>query len=287
LKEFDGRKKVLFLPNAVDLSYWCSPIEDQGELNACTAFAGIGLMEYFANKSRGRYTDASPLFLYKSARNLMNLTGNVGASVRETMKAMALFGVPPEQAWPYDPDKVNEEPPSFCYSYAQSYQTLKYFRLDYSGISQATLLLQIKAVIAAGFPCMFGFTVYTSAYSEENILQGHIPFPNSKQDRVVGGHAVVAVGYDDYRRINAADPTEFSQGAFLIRNSWGTDWGKKGYGWLPYDYVVGGLTRDWWSLLKIEWFNEDDFGLGARGTSERPSWTTGQPSGKTAIRKKP
>jgi C1A family cysteine protease len=267
-KQEESKKNYLFLPYAVDLSYWCSTIEDQGSLNACTSFAGLGLFEYFANRSRGKYTDGSALFLYKSARNLMNLTGDVGASVRETMKAIALFGIPPETTWPYNSDYVDEEPPPFCYAYAQSYQALKYFRLDHAGISRDTLLLQVKAMLAAGFPSMFGFTIYSSAYWAENIEKGHIPIPNSRQDKVMGGHAVVAVGYDDYRKVDSANSNYFSQGAFLIRNSWGTDWGHRGYGWLPYDYVLQGFTRDWWSILKTEWFNEDDFGMGARGTGE-------------------
>jgi len=257
-------KPYLFLPSVVDLSYWDSAVEDQGTLQACTAFAGIALIEYFANRSRAKSTDLSPLFLYKAARNLMSLNGDVGASVRETMKAMALFGVPPEQYWTYEEDKVDEEPPPFCYSYAQNFQALKYFRLDYAGIATEVLLSQIKAVLAAGFPCMFGFTIYTSAYDNFNIDQGYIPFPSVEKDRVVGGHAVVAVGYDDLQTIPCAEHTGISHGAFLIRNSWGTDWGKEGYGWIPYDYILQGLTRDWWSLIKSEWFDEDSYGLGAR-----------------------
>jgi C1A family cysteine protease len=209
----------------------------------------------------------------------MSLNGDVGASVRETMKAMALFGVPPEQYWAYEEDKVDEEPPSFCYSYAQNFQALKYFRLDYADMPTEVLLAQIKAVLAAGFPCMFGFTVYTSAYDNSNINKGHIPFPNVEKDRVVGGHAVVAVGYDDLQSIPCANRTGISPGAFLIRNSWGTDWGKEGYGWIPYDYILQGLTRDWWSLLKSEWFDEDSYGLGARniGNEIPPLQKPGKP----------
>lgn len=257
-------KNFLFLPSVVDLSYWCSEIEDQGSLNSCTALAGIALLEYFMNRSNGKYTDASSLFLYKATRELMNLKGDVGASVRETMKAMALFGTPPEQYWRYDEAKVNEDPPSFCYSFAQNYQALKYFRLDYAGILKEVLIVQIKAVIATGFPCVFGFTIYTSAYEDSNYQSGLIPFPNHQRDRVVGGHSVVAVGYDDYRKIERKDRPDPSEGAFLIRNSFGTSWGNGGYGWLPYDYVLAGLTADWWSLLKAEWFN-DDFWQGVRG----------------------
>lgn len=261
-----------FLPGVVDLSFWCTPVEDQGSLKSCTAMAGVALMEYFVNRSRGKYTDLSPLFLYQVAQKQLNLTGDVGASLRETMKAMALHGVPPESVWQYDPTKVNEEPPPFCYSYAQNYQALKYFRLDYAGISSEALLFQIKAVLSSGFPCMFGFTIYSSAYEDTNTQQGWIPFPDAKRDKVKGGHAVVAVGYDDYQVVPRADRAGYTLGAFLIRNCWGKEWGKGGYGWLPYDYVQQGLTYDWWSLLKAEWFEADLLGAGANNLDGVPPY---------------
>lgn len=260
-KESESKIPFFYLPGSVDLSYWCSAIEDQGRLNACSAFAGVALLEYFANRSSGTYMDASPLFLYKAARDLAQASGDIGASLRETMRAMEKFGVPPVQYWPYLPDKVNEEPPQFCYSFAQNYQALKYFRLDYAGISEETLLSQIKAVLAAGFPCAFGLTLYASADDEENVRKGWIPFP-TRNDRRVGGHAVVAVGYSDFETVGRKEEGN-RPGAFLIRNSWGTNWGRGGYGWLPYDYVLQGLTADWWSLLKATWFEQDSFGLSA------------------------
>ncbi|MGJ3250732.1 MAG: C1 family peptidase [Elainellaceae cyanobacterium] len=262
------QKRYFFLPGVVDLSFWCSPIEDQGTIKSCAALAGISLLEYFAKRSHEGYTDVSALFLYKAARNLMHVSGDVGASLRETMKAMTVFGVPPEQYWPYDCDRVDVEPPPFCYAFAQSYQALKYFRLDYSGISEDSLLFQIKAILASGFPCMFGFTIYTSAYEDINVQRGIIPLPGYN-DRVLGGHAVVAVGYSDYETIDSSGGETLSRGAFLIRNSWGKGWGREGYGWLPYDYVLHGLTADWWSLLKAEWFKDDSFGLGGRAPGGR------------------
>ena len=260
-KEPESKIPFFYLPGSVDLSYWCSAVEDQGRLNACSAFAGVALLEYFANRSSGTYMDASPLFLYKAARNLAQASGDVGASLRETMRAMEKFGVPPVQYWPYLSDKMDEEPPQFCYSFAQNYQALKYFRLDYASISEETLLAQIKAVLAAGFPCAFGFTLYASADDEENVRKGWIPFPTGN-DRHVGGHAVVAVGYSDFEIVGRKEEGN-RLGAFLIRNSWGTNWGRGGYGWLPYDYVLKGLTADWWSLLKATWFEQDSFGLSA------------------------
>ena len=265
LDKNEKQKLYLFLPSVVDLSFWCSPVRDQGLLNSCTAFAAVALLEYFAKRNSNHYTEASPLFLYKAARNKMNATGDVGASIRETMKVLALFGVPPEESWPYDEDKVDDEPLPYCYAYAQNYKILKYFLLDYPGIPTENLLFQIKAVIAAGFPCIFGFTIYTSAYENSNSEKGHIPYPEREKDKVVGAHTVVAVGYDDDKLIQCADRKKYSKGAFLIRNSWGSEWGEEGYGWLPYDYVLAGLTSAWWSLLNSEWFDEDNFGSAATG----------------------
>ncbi|MBE9156571.1 C1 family peptidase [Nodosilinea sp. LEGE 06152] len=259
-----------FLPSLVDLSYWFSPVEDQGTVNACTAFSGVALLEYFAQRRYGKYTNLSAKFVYKTARNLMNRIDDTGASVRQTMKALVLFGVPPEEAWPWHPEDFNEEPPAFCYAYAQSYQALKYFRLDAANTganenliaSRELLLFQIKAVLAAGLPCIFGFTVYSSFYRDKNLRRGYIPYPSGR-DQVVGGHAAVAVGYNDYKHIDRTDGEPAKPGAILIRNSWGPNWGNSGYGWMPYDYILDGLTADWWSLLKSEWFDGGAFGLGA------------------------
>jgi C1A family cysteine protease len=109
---------------------------------------------------------------------------------------------------------------------------------------------------------MFGFTVYSSFYREKNIRRGFVPYPNGR-DQVVGGHAAVAVGYNDYKVVDRMDGEVAKPGAILIRNSWGSAWGDGGYGWMPYEYILDGLTADWWSLLKSEWFDGGVFGLGA------------------------
>ncbi len=105
---------------------------------------------------------------------------------------------------------------------------------------------------------MFGFTVFDSRNQARTT--GKIPYP-ALGDNVVGGHAVVAVGYDDKMKITNTNPgSKRTTGALLIRNSWGT-WGDEGYGWLPYDYVLKGLAVDWWSLLKNEWIDTGEFQL--------------------------
>jgi C1A family cysteine protease len=253
-----GRPRPPRLPAAVDLRPWASPVEDQGDLGSCTAQAGAGVIEYYERKAFGRHVDSSRLFLYKTTRNLMKARGDSGAYLRMTMGAMVLFGVPPEKYWPYTDaeDKFDQEPPAFCYAFAQSYRTLLYYRHDPAGVARAAVLDRLKTYLAAGHPAMFGFTVYGSIDQAE--ATGRIPEPFGRE-RIEGGHAVVAMGYDDAMTIANASGGEASRGALLIRNSWGKGWGEAGYGWLPYAYVRRGLAEDFWSVLRKEWIDTGEF----------------------------
>ncbi|MCL4377276.1 MAG: cysteine protease [Actinobacteria bacterium] len=246
------------LPAATDLRKWCTPVENQGNLGSCTANAGVGLLEYFENKAYGKYLDGSRLFLYKVSRNLLQKKGDYGSHIRTTMMAMVLFGIPPEKYLPYQVEKFDEEPDSFCYAFAQNFQAAQYFRLDPVGLTKDKVLEQIKINLAASIPSIFGFTVYSSLSQAGK--DGKIPFPGLNE-KVEGGHAVMAVGYDDKMKITNNNNEEKTTGALLIRNSWGTDWGEKGYGWLPYKYVMDGLAIDWWTLLDNEWIDTGNFAV--------------------------
>jgi C1A family cysteine protease len=257
----------LSLPGSVDLRAWCSDIENQGALGSCTAQAGVGLIEYYERKAFGNHIDASRLFLYKVTRNLLGWDWDYGAYMRTTMGAMALFGVPPEKYWPYTDRKnpgpggdrtFNDEPSAFHYSFAENFKAVKYFRLDQNGTAPTKLLDRVKAYLAAKLPSFFGFTVYTSI--NQAASTGKIPFP-CNGEKVRGGHGVVAVGYDDAMIIKNTICGSKTKGALLIRNSWGTGWGDAGYGWLPYDYVLKGLARDWWTLLKMDYIPTNNFGI--------------------------
>lgn len=235
------------VPQSVDLSSGFSPVEHQLSLGSCTANAGVGLLEFYERRAYGTFIDASRLFLYKVTRNLMGVTGDTGASLRATMKAMALFGIAPEDRMPYDISKFEDEPRAFDYAYAANYRSVSYFRLDQAGLTPPAILDRVKTFAAGGCPAMFGFTVYNHGNA-----RGELAFP-SPEDRALSGHAVVIAGYDDARQIGN------HKGALKIRNSWGEDWGEQGYGWLPYEYVLRGLAVDFWSLFRAAYIGNGQF----------------------------
>ncbi|ALG11355.1 C1 family peptidase [Kibdelosporangium phytohabitans] len=237
-------------PATADLREWFSPVEDQGDIGSCTANAACGIVEYFQRRSFGKHVEMSRLFLYKVTRQYLGLTGDTGAHLRSAMGALALFGVPPERYWPYDVAQFEADPPAFVFAYAQNFQALTYFRLDPANASGKEVLATVRRHLAAGVPSMFGFTVYNSIRRPAEA--GEIPFP-AKGESVAGGHAIVAVGYDDDKVIENPIDGKTTTGAFLIRNSWGESWGESGYGWLPYEYVLRGLAEDWWAMTAQEW----------------------------------
>jgi C1A family cysteine protease len=248
--------------SSVDLRKWCSPIEDQKNLGSCTAHAAMGIVEYFENRAFNNYIDGSRLFVYKTTRNLMGVVGDTGAWLRNTMGALVLCGVPAEKYWPYtdkDPD-FDKEPSAFVYALADNYEALKYFCHDPMGLKICfdDVLTSVKKYLAAGIPSMFGFYGFPSF--DQSDVKGGIPYP-CPGEKAVWGHAIVAVGYDDEKKIKNTKCNKETKGALLIRNSWGTGWGDVGYGWLPYQYVLTGLALDFWSLLDMKWVETGQFGL--------------------------
>lgn len=267
------------LPARVDLRQWCPPVLFQGGFNTCSAHVVAALAEFFEKRAFGEAVAASRLFLYKVTKNFLQVDGNVGVYIRQTMGTLKLIGVPPEQYWPYpDPGsltaprttdpRLDLEPPAFCYAVATNYRAVSYYRLDRppstpeAGAPGEGVLASARTHLAASIPVAFGFPLHQSAL-EQARTTGRIPVPTA-EDPQVGSHAVVAVGYDDGLRIENSDTGgAATTGAFLIQNSWSTGWGEAGYGWLPYDYARRGLARDFWTLTKADWVDTGRFQLPA------------------------
>jgi C1A family cysteine protease len=231
----------------VDWREYFGTVQDQQSLATSVPYACVALARYFERRASGRILEPSAMFVYQVAKRLLGWTGDSGIPLRTALQVMACFGVPPESCWPHDPERFDCQPDAFIFALAQRFGTLYYVRLDGGEARGSQVLQTVRSWLAAGFPSVFGFPV-TSSLSAE----AEIPYPTAF-DSIRGGQAVVAVGYDDQRRLSVG------KGALLVRSSWGTRWGESGYGWLPYAYVRERLAADFWTFFSPEWLASGEF----------------------------
>ncbi|HEX4137918.1 MAG TPA: C1 family peptidase [Bryobacteraceae bacterium] len=219
------------LPPKKDLRSGCPPIYDQGQIGSCTANAISAAVQFEQKKQALHVFMPSRLFVYYNERSMeKTVNSDAGAQIRDGVKSLANLGVCPETEWPYDVNKFADKPTPTCYTAAKKCEAVGYQRLD------STNLNQLKGCIATGFPFVFGFTVYDAFESQEVAKTGVLNLPGPKE-KVQGGHAVLAVGYDD------------STQRFTVRNSWGKDWGTRGYFTIPYSYLTStNLADDFWTI---------------------------------------
>ncbi len=233
-------------PETESLASYFPDVDDQQQINSSPAQACVDLVQYFDRRALGRTVRLSKLFVYQATQRLLGTMGDNGVDLRSTLKAIASFGIPYEQHWPYNLDKIHEEPAAFLYAFADRFRSIRYLRLDGRNSTGQDTLAIVKSFLNAGFPSVFGFSVPTSTSRD-----GDIPY-RPTFDTIQGGQAVVAVGYDDQRLSS-------TKGALQFRNSWGRDWGDDGYGWLPYAYVEEQLAGDFWTVISDEWLDSDEF----------------------------
>lgn len=223
---------TMALPSSVDLrKKVLLPIYDQGQLGSCTAQA-LAAAHLFAQKTTpksGTPVMPSRLDIYYREREIEGTTQqDSGAMIRDGIKVLASGGVCPESLWPYDVTKFAVKPPAIAVAQEKQHKLLTYARVQPTSLA-------VKQAIAAGDPVVVGITVYASFESETTLSTGVIPLPQ-RGEQVLGGHAVLLVGYDDAKQ------------TFILQNSWGTSVGDKGYFYLPYKYIDIGLGSDLWTL---------------------------------------
>jgi C1A family cysteine protease len=220
------------LPAAVDLRPNCPPVYDQGQLGSCTANAIAGAIEF--DRKKQRLTDFVPsrLFIYYNERVMEGtVSSDSGAQIRDGIKSVSKIGAPPEADWPYDISKFTDKPPTKAYADAKLDRALHYQRIVQT---QA----QLQGCLASGFPYVFGFTVYESFESPTVARTGIMPMP-APGEKKVGGHAVLAVGYNTASRM------------FIVRNSWAASWGQGGYFMMPFEFMLGPNCSDIWTIRSV------------------------------------
>ena len=226
---YSAIKPKIRIPAKIDLRRYCSLVEEQGSLGSCTACALTGNLEFLDNLPDTTYTDVSRLFIYYNERLLRgNEDYDSGASLRDGIKTLKKTGYCREKAWPYDIACFTQKPPKRCYNEAVKHRITSYHRIHN--------LAEMLACLAEGYPFVFGFAVYASFQSKKVERTGIVNMPK-KSERVIGGHAVMAVGYNQKER------------RFLIRNSWGLKWGKDGYFTMPFAYLET-QAADFWTIRK-------------------------------------
>jgi C1A family cysteine protease len=233
----------LFLPGKIDLSPLWVRIENQGEIGSCTANSATSCLEYLFKKSGKPVPELSRLFVYWMTRVRVEHvpgTEDAGAVIRDVMKSLAKYGACLEKSWPYDESKFSIEPTKAAQDEGLKYQLLASGAGDYKpGYYLLPTLYAMKKCLAEGYPFVGGFSVPESMMSEETAKTGIVKLP-AKGEEIVGGHAIAFVGYDNSTKL------------LKFCNSWGSGWGKGGFGFLPYDYFAKGLLSDCWVMRHVE-----------------------------------
>jgi hypothetical protein len=225
------------LPDRIDLRSDCPPVENQLQLGSCTANALVGALEFLQIKLKQPLVDLSRLFVYYNEREMEGTVDqDSGAALRDGIKSLRDNGICSEDLWPYDISRFRERPPQNCYQKALDHQIIEY--------QSIRTLDEARTCLAEGFPFAFGFAVYSGFESDAVAKSGVLSYP-TKTEEYKGGHAVMAVGYDDKSQ------------RFIVRNSWGWDWEQAGYFTMPYEYAFGSskrqaLAMDFWTIRSTE-----------------------------------
>ena len=270
-KKINISNTVFDLRTIVQLPQALSEI-DQGKLGSCTANAIAFAYAFDEIKQENKEIFfPSRLFIYYNERLMEgSVDKDSGAQIRDGIKSINKYGVCDEHHWIYDPIKFNIKPPNTIYDEAKLAKAVSYARIDFSQDKTiSSRVAHLKKVLQSGFPFVFGFMVYESFESQNVAKTGIVPMPKSNE-KVLGGHAVCCVGFDDNKK------------CFIVKNSWGANWGLNGYFYMPYKYMADlDLTDDFWVIKQvtnpttIPNFSPEDIHPDARNLEIQPSTDTG------------
>ena len=218
------------LPSIVDLRPKCPPIYDQGALGSCTANALCAAFDY----DDSNVFVPSRLFVYYNERRLeKTIPDDAGARLSDGVKTLQKFGVCSETLWPYNIKNFTKCPSTNCYINATKHKAITVSHIPQN-------IDAMKSSLANGFPFVVGIRIYNSFESHDVTKTGIVPLPDTKNETCLGGHAILCVGYDD------------SSEKWIMRNSWGTGWGMKGYFTIPYEYLTTpSLSSDLWNITRV------------------------------------
>jgi len=232
---YSAPRDISIMP-AINMQEYCPPVWDQGTLGSCTANAILAAHQFEQIKlfSISESVMLSRLFLYYNEREMEgSVSIDRGAQIRSGMKSLVSQGACPELEWPYNITAFTTKPSPQCYESA-----LKYKIVQYQRVGQSLAELQ-SCLMSRPFVC--GIAIYDSFKSDQVARTGIVPMPNLFRERMLGGHAIMCVGYDN------------GTGRFRMRNSWGTEWGQNGYFEIPYEYLTNrNLSADFWTIQMVE-----------------------------------
>jgi C1A family cysteine protease len=222
------------LPAKVDLRGQYSLIFDQGQLGSCTANSIAMAIDYERLRQGLKPLVPSRLFIYYNERSMEGtIKEDSGAMIRDGIKSVAKQGVCKESTWKYNIAKFKNKPTKSAYSSAAKNLVKEYLRLDNSKLQD------LKACLASGYGFVFGFSVYSNFESQQVAQTGEVEMPQHGE-QMLGGHAVFCVGYDDAKQ------------KFIVRNSWGQEWGDNGHFYIPYSYLINtNLADDFWTIRLV------------------------------------
>jgi C1A family cysteine protease len=224
----------------VDMRPYCSPIDDQGDLGSCTGNSLAGGIDLLDIKYNGKQTRVSRLFIYYYERVLEgDVNYDNGAYIHDGIKVLYTYGAPVETLWPYVISQFKTKPSAAAIADGAKRKLVTY--------QSAANFAAVKSALASGYPVIIGFDVYSSFEGAwGNIPHGQpgcgmMPYPNTKTEQLLGGHAVCIVGYND------------ANSTFIVRNSWGTSWGDNGYFYMPYEVIQNtGMSSDFWVVKSVQ-----------------------------------